>query len=252
MQKYKILIAYDGTNFHGWQIQPTAVTVTSCLEKTFKRVFGKTISLFGASRTDSGVHALGQVAQFTADIDIDAEIMREAWNENLPISILIRRIEKVPESFHPCHNVKQKVYLYHLFLKRPLPHLARYGWFYRFAHLVDWEKFKKGLNLYVGTHDFASFCKNDEGKETVRTIDSIRVRRILEGSVVQVEVRGKSFLRFQIRRMIGYALDVARRKDFSVGYLQSVLDSKNPQQTLVKAGAGGLCLRKIIYDDRVY
>lgn len=252
MQKYKIIIAYDGTDFHGWQIQPKAITVTSCLEKTFKRVFKKEISIFGASRTDSGVHALGQVAQFTTDVDIDLEILREAWNESLPISILIRSIEKVPGSFHPCHNVKQKVYLYHLFLKRPLPHLARYGWFYRFVHLVDWTKFEQGLSLYVGTHDFASFCKNDDEKDTMRTIDSIKTRRILGGSVLQIEVRGKSFLRFQIRRMIGYALDVARRKDFSVDYLQNVLESRNPQQTLVKAGGEGLCLRKIIYDDRVY
>ena len=252
MQKYKIIIAYDGTDFHGWQIQPTAITVTSCLEKIFKRVFGKEISIFGASRTDSGVHALGQVAQFHADIDLNVEIMREAWNENLPTSILIRSLEKIDESFYPCHKVKQKVYLYHLFLKRPLPHLARYGWFYRFVHLVDWNKFEQCLNLYLGTHDFASFCKNDAKKDTMRTIDSIRLRRILGGSVLQIEIRGKSFLRFQIRRMVGYALDIARRQDFSVDYLQSVLDSKNPQQTLVKAGAEGLCLRKIIYDDRVY
>lgn len=108
MQKYKIIVAYDGTDFHGWQIQPRDITVTSCLQKTYKHVFGQEISVFGASRTDSGVHALGQVAQFHTDLDIPEEKMREAWNRSLPSSIVIRSLQKVSQDFHPCANVLQK------------------------------------------------------------------------------------------------------------------------------------------------
>lgn len=249
MQKYIIVVAYDGTEFHGWQIQPSASTVTRALQDSFKHVFRKDISIFGASRTDAGVHALGQVAQFHTDLLLPEEKMRIAWSKVLPSSIVVRMLQKIDESFHPCVNVRQKTYYYHLFVKRPLPFIARYGWLYDYINQVDLNCFYKALKIYEGTHDFASFCKVEQGKETVRTIDSITVRRLPRFGALRVEVKGKSFLRFQIRRMIGYALDVARRKDLSIDYLKEVLDSKNPQQTLIKASSGGLCLRKVVYHD---
>ena len=249
MQKYKILVAYDGTDYHGWQIQPSDVTVTSILQYSFNHAFEKPISIFGASRTDAGVHALGQVAQFYTDLVIPEEKIRAAWNKVLPPSIVVRSLTRSNEKFHPCRDVKQKTYYYHLFVKRPLPFIARYGWFYDYMHKVDLAIFYQALKLYEGTHDFASFCKVEAGIDTVRTIDSIVVRQLPRFGALRIEVKGKSFLRFQIRRMIGYALDVARRKDLSVDYLKKVLESKNPQQTLIKADAAGLCLRKVIYHD---
>ncbi|MFH0897956.1 MAG: tRNA pseudouridine(38-40) synthase TruA [bacterium] len=251
MQKYKIIIAYDGTDFHGWQIQPRDVTVSSCLQDTFKRVFGHSITLIGASRTDTGVHALGQVAQFHSELMITEGAMLDALNKALPKSIVIRRLEKVSDTFHPCCNVMQKTYYYHLFLKCPLPFVARYGWFYRFIDRVDFSKFEHCLQLYRGKHDFASFCKveAEENKDTIRTIDSISMSKFPRWSIIRIEVKGQSFLRYQIRRMIGYALDVARRDSLSVNYLQDVMDSRDPQQKLLKADGSGLCLRKVIYYD---
>ena len=248
MQAFKIIISYDGTDFHGWQMQSKDESITSCLQKTFKNVFGQSISLLGASRTDSGVHALGQVAKFKANIDIDEQIILKAWNASLPKSILIRQIEKISNNFHPQRNVLQKTYYYNLFLKQPLPFIARYGWLYGFIHKVDFEKFNSALQVYVGEHDFGSFCKiEEEGISSVRTIDSININTLSKFGALQVVVKGKSFLRFQIRRMIGYALDVARRPELNVDYLKNILKNPNPQQNLVKADACGLCLRKIIY-----
>ena len=249
MQKLKIIVAYDGTDFFGWQKQPHAVSISSTLEQAFQKVFNQQISLIGASRTDTGVHALHQVAMFKADLTCpDFETMRLAWNNLLPKSILIRDLQAVPDSFHSCFHVEQKTYYYYLFMQRPLPFFARYGWHYRFISEVDLIKFEKALNLYVGEHDFGSFCKVDEdGKDTVRTINTIKLERFDKFGALRVTVKGPGFLRFQIRRMIGYALDVARRKNLSLSYLADLLKNPDPRQTLLKAEASGLCLRKVVY-----
>ena len=125
MRRIKIIIAYDGTDFFGWQIQPKDVTIAGTLEDSFLRVFGEKISILGASRTDSGVHALGQVAVFRTNLLIDLDRMRYAWNASLPPAIFIRSVELASEDFHPFHGVDAKTYDFHFFLGRPLPHVAR-------------------------------------------------------------------------------------------------------------------------------
>lgn len=250
MDFYKIIIAYDGTDFHGWQIQPEDVTITSALQNSWLKIFKTPITIIGASRTDAGVHALGQVARFAADMpsNVDLENIRHAWNARLGSSITIRSIEKVTKAFHPCANVKQKTYHYTLFLRRPLPMVARFGWHYRFIDQVDMAKLRAGLELYVGTHDFGSFCKPEyDDVSTIRTIDSIDVKEYKQWGALIITIKGPSFVRFQIRRMIGYAIDVARRPDLTVNYLHDLLKNPNSQQTLTKADSSGLCLRKVLY-----
>lgn len=247
MQKYKIIVAYDGTNYHGWQQQPRDITIAGTLETHFKHVFKENINIFGASRTDAGVHALGQTAQFSTDLIIAPTRMQEAWNKSLPTDIKIRELTPVPDAFNPCRNVKQKVYYYHLFLKQPLPFIARYGWHYDFIDRVDLNKFIRGLQFYKGEHDFASFCTMDDDRSTVRRIDEIIVKKYTRFNMIQIIIKGESFLHFQIRRMIGYAIDIARRKELPIDYLKAILEEKNPQQTLLKAEGSGLCLRKIWY-----
>lgn len=250
MQAYKIIVAYDGTDFHGWQIQPHAITIASCLQDAWQEVFEQKIVLVGASRTDSGVHALGQVARFYAapPPGLSEERIQAAWNARLPKSIHIRSLQKVADNFHPCGKVLQKTYHYVLFLKRPLPMIARFGWFYRFMHQVDLPKFYACLELYKGTHDFGSFCKIEDDKiTTIRTIDDISVKQFAHWQALIVTIKGPGFARFQIRRMIGYALDIARRPELTIDYLKNILANPNPQQTLLKADGSGLCLRKIVY-----
>ncbi len=117
MRRIKLVIAYDGTDFSGWQIQLNDVTIAGTLERTFHAVFGEKISILGASRTDAGVHALGQVAVFRTSVAVDIERMRYAWNAALPKSIFIRSAELAGEVFHPFHRVDAKTYYYHFFLK---------------------------------------------------------------------------------------------------------------------------------------
>ena len=247
MNTYKIIVAYDGVDYQGWQAQPHKITVSDSLQDSFKHVFGKEIKILGASRTDTGVHALGQVAIFKSDIAIPSDKMLKAWNNILPISIHIKSLERVMDDFHPHRNVVSKTYYYHLFIQRPLPFLARYGWDYPFMKDVDLEVFEQALALYVGTHNFRSFCKLEEEKSTIRTVHSIVIQKIVRFGVVRVVIKGDSFLRFQIRRMIGCALDVARRDDLSLSFIQNMLDNPHPQQKATKAEGRGLCLKEINY-----
>ncbi|KKQ49529.1 MAG: tRNA pseudouridine synthase A [candidate division TM6 bacterium GW2011_GWF2_38_10] len=251
MKKYIALIAYDGTDFSGWQEQPTAPTVASTLQKTFLKVFNQPITVIGASRTDAGVHALGQIASFSCDLPLPPHAMKEAWNNRLPKSIFIRDISLAQPDFHPHKHVLQKTYYYHLFFNRPNPFTARFGWYYEFTKKVDFTKFEEALSLYHGEHDFTSFCRiEDKHKSPIRTIDHVSTILLPEYDALRIIIKGKSFLQFQIRRMIGYALDVARRKDLPVCTIQDMLNNPNPQQTLLKADGCGLCLRKVLYHDQ--
>ena len=248
---YKAVVAYDGTDYSGWQIQIGGnVTVASVLNDTFYKVFLKRINITGSSRTDAGVHALGQVCHFAVDLDLDPEILRVAWSYRLPPGIFIRSVEKIPEYFNPRLHVDYKIYYYHIFLAKPLPMISRYGWICNFIRAVDLEKFSKSLALYQGTHDFRSFCKMDptDTRSTVRTVYSTKLDVIKKFNALRVTIVGKSFLQYQIRRMVGYAIDIGRRKEYPFDFIKSILDTPNPQQPLVKAESSGLMLRKIVYN----
>ncbi len=247
MKTYKLIVSYDGTDFQGWQVQPHGKTVADRLQQRFYDLFGERIALLGASRTDAGVHALHQVARFRASVNIPAEQMKRAWNNSLGDSILIRSLTEAPAGFHPHKNVVEKTYYYNLFLDHPLPLIARYGWLFPFMDEVDTGALEKALQLYVGTHDFRSFCKLEDDKSPVRTITSITVNKITRYNVLQIAISGPGFLRFQIRRMIGAALDVARRDILSLSWLQGLLENPHPEQAYTRAHGKGLMLRKIIY-----
>lgn len=243
---YKIIVSYDGTDFSGWQFQPHAPSVIQALQDVFAHVFGSPIKILGASRTDAGVHALGQVAVFSTDLGMDAQRMLGAWNDALPASIVIRALEQVPDNFHPMYCVKEKTYWYHFFLKRPLPFVERYGWYFRYS--IDFKKLEQALNIFVGTHDFRSFCTGtDMGENTVRTINSIKLVYIKRFGAWRIEFKGPGFMRHMIRRIVGACMQVAAKEDFSLDYIENVLAQKNPKQILVNAPAKGLCLVKVRY-----
>lgn len=251
MQKYKITVAYDGTDFHGWQIQPHNISIASYLQDSFYNTFHKKVKILGASRTDSGVHALGQIALCSSELKIDPILIKKAWNNNLPKSILIRSLKIADQNFHPLANVNSKTYYYHLFEKSPLPFIARYGWFWKFINKVNICKLNTTLQYFIGTHDFRSFCKNENNKSTIKTINSISIKKINKFKIIRIEIKGKSFLRYQIRRMLGTALDIASKKDFHSDCIEHLLKHPSDQQTFTKAKACGLCLRKIVYKNDI-
>ena len=245
MQKYKILVAYDGTDYFGWQQQKELPTIAGTLERKFFSVFGKKISIMGVSRTDSGVHAQGQVAQFQVDLQISLKEMQQAWSNILPPDIVIKKLELVKDDFHLHSNIEEKIYHYNFFIDRPMPDVQRYGWFYQYP--IDIEKLKRALQVFLGTHDFRSFCTGYEREDTVRTIDKVSVQFVPEFQYYQVAVHGRKFLHYMVRRIVGACVEVASREFLPVSCLGKALEKKDPQQTLPKAPAKGLVLHKVVY-----
>lgn len=269
MQRYKIIVQYDGTNYLGWQVQKEGKTIAGTLQDTFKKVFNHEITILGASRTDAGVHALKQVATFTCPLVIEPERMLWAWNNMVPDDICITSLQPVADDFDPHAHVAQKIYVYHVFTQRPSPFIARYG--YAYYQKLDVKKLDAALQQFVGTHDFRSFCTGDDRESTVRRIDSIAVEPVTEQSIYElfvgngskqssennktncyrITVKGPGFLRYMIRRIIGAALFVASHETISVGAIQQALEEKNPNQTLPNAPAQGLVLVDILYTEDV-
>lgn len=242
---YKIIVAYDGTNYCGWQAQPHVVTIAGVLERRFSAVFKREIKLLGASRTDAGVHALAQVARFTTDLTLPNEQLKRAWNNALPADIVIRELVQVENNFNPQHAVIQKTYYYHFFQQRPLPFVYRYGAYYK-PH-VDLEKLQECLSVFIGTHDFRSFCTGQDKENTTRTIHSITVCSFNRYKVYRITVKGPGFLRYMIRRIVGACLDTASSPELTKEDLITALAAKNPAQQFDTAPAQGLMLAKIDY-----
>lgn len=246
-KRYKAVIAYDGSDYHGWQAQTADYpTIAKTLQDTFAMVFGKTITLAGVSRTDAGVHAFGQVATFTTDLVLDAGTMRWAWHNRLPADIILRSLEVVEDHYNIYDDVVQKTYKYRIFGGRPLPFRQRYGW--HVPQKIDQKKLHDALQIFVGTHDFRAFCSDDErGSDTIRTVDSVTVGFNERGKMYTIVVKGRSFLRYMIRRMVGAAVAVALRPTLTPEYVRYVLERKNPEHFLPNAPAKGLLLYRITY-----
>lgn len=242
---YKLTVSYDGTNYHGWQWQPHQSSIERTLKETFLGVFKQEeLYLVGASRTDAGVHADGQVVRIGTHINLAPEKLQTVLNDALPPDIVIQSIELVDQSFHPQHNIKEKVYQYRIFTQRPHPTVQRYGWYVK-------EKINKitlgfALAEFMGTHDFAAFCKESgTGKDTVKTIDNCAFD--LDDLGIVITVVGKSFLHNMIRRMVGAAVQIAINKKLSPDLITQTLETKKITKELPTAPAKGLCLKYIKY-----
>lgn len=247
MTNYKIVVSYDGTDYHGWQKQPNNITVVEVLEKSFYKVFHHKISIKGASRTDAGVHAYWQVASFSSSVQIAPFRLKFAWNNALPEDIVLREVVMVDAPFNPHDGVVEKTYHYHFFIKRPLPFFQRYGWY--FKREIDFDLLQQSFKVFLGTHDFRSFCTGDDMQSTIRTIHSMHLEYDGKMDAYRIVVKGPGFLRYMIRRIVGACLEIASRDELGVSDLQKALDKKDPEQTLPNSPAKGLVLYKIDYQE---
>lgn len=245
MQLYKLRIAYDGTEYHGWQVQEHERTIAGMLEQRFLDTFSCPVSIVGASRTDGGVHAYDQVALCRTGLDLDPEQLKVVWNRALPADIMIRSLVRTNMDFHPHHGVVEKTYWYHIFEQRPSPFIARYGWYQ--SRKIDYQKLEESLQYAVGTHDFRSFCTGEDHASTIRTIHGIDVIALPRYHAIRIVVRGPSFLYRMIRRIVGGAVHVATHRSIDTSYFHEILEARNPLHMLTTAPARGLLLRKIRY-----
>lgn len=245
-KRIKLEVAYDGTNYHGWQIQPEAITIESVLNKHLSELLREDIKVIGASRTDAGVHAYGNVAVFDTVNRIPSEKIGLALNTRLPEDIRIQSSREVPADFHPRHCDSVKTYEYHILnTNMPIPTERLYSYF--FYRNLDIEKMQKAAGYLIGEHDFKSFCSaKTQVTETIRTIYQLEVFR--EGNLVKIRISGNGFLYNMVRIITGTLLQVG------IGYFQpeevkQILDKQDRTVAGPCAPARGLRLVNIYYPD---
>lgn len=192
MKRIKLIVAYDGTGYHGWQIQPTGITIEEVLNQALTQLTKEPITVIGASRTDSGVHALGNVAVFDTNTRIPPEKLSYALNQLLPDDIVVQDSCEVAPDFHPRRCESRKTYEYKILNRTfPLP-LNRHDCYFTYRKL-DVEKMKQAAGYLTGTHDFKSFCSiHTQAETTVRTIYDLTVRK--EQELITIRVTGSGFL----------------------------------------------------------
>ena len=249
MKRIRIFVAYDGTNYCGWQVQPNGVTIEEKLNKSLARLTGEEIRIIGASRTDSGVHALGNVAVFDTESSIPPERFAYALNQRLPEDIRVMKSEQVEETFHPRYAVSEKTYEYRISnvpIQLPTERLYSY-----FVYLpLDIEKMQKAAQLFIGEHDFAGFCSaKSQVQTTVRTIYRCEVEKM--GHQICIRVTGSGFLYNMVRIIAGTLVEVGLgRREISV--VEEAITKADRALAGPTAPPEGLTLIKIDYKGDTY
>lgn len=205
--RYALKVAYDGTNYGGWQIQKNSITVQQKLEDVCLEVFGKKTSVTASGRTDSGVHAAGQICHLDAETAIPAEKLADVFNMKLPEDIAVLKSAEAPENFDANRSAKKKTYCYRMYLSpRRNPLKDRYSLWVK--NPVDISKLRDISGVFEGEHDFKAYCKSgSQVKTTVRKVLSVRVE--VKGIDVEIFVTGEGFLYNMVRTMAGTMLNFA-------------------------------------------
>lgn len=224
MPTLKLTVEYDGTEYHGWQVQPGMRTIQGVLQDTLAKIIGEPVHVAGAGRTDAGVHAMGQVASLRAEFKHPPETLRRALASLLPPDIVVTSVEEAPEGFDAQHSAYWKRYRYTL-LTRPYPSALtrRYAFFVRHALRID--PMAKAATLLIGTHDFSSFqAAHSSADNPVRLVHTAGFHR--EGDYLHFEIVANGFLRHMIRIVMGTLLDVGRGK-LSAQDMTQILEAKD-------------------------
>lgn len=245
-KRIRLTVAYDGTNYHGWQQQPNGITIESELNRCLSELLGEEVQVIGASRTDSGVHALGNIAVFDTRSRMPADKFSYALNQRLPEDIRIQKSEEVPADWHPRHVNSRKTYEYRIYRAPfPMPVKRLYSLFT--YHELNVEAMRKAAVFLEGEHDFASFCQaGAQVESTVRTI--YRVEVLEEGPDLVVRVCGNGFLYNMVRIIAGTLLEVGRGKRDPMEII-AVLEAKDRGTAGPTAPAHGLMLMKYEFPD---
>ena len=241
---YKITVEYDGTNFVGWQQQSNGLSIQSSLQDAVLKLSGEKVVVYGAGRTDAGVHAYGQVASFAISKKISTDVIRDGLNQHLrPLMISVLKAEEVDNDFHARFSAKKRWYVYKIINRRsPLTIDANRAWCVH--KILDTKKMQNESASFLGKHDLNAFrSAHCQSKSSIRTIDDIIIN--IKNEIIFIEVVAKSFLHSQVRIMVGTLVDIAK-----CNMNKSILDiinSKNREAAGQTAPANGLYLKKIDY-----
>ena len=244
MNKFKIIVEYDGSNFVGWQKQENGKSIQESVEKALLKLTGEEVTLFGAGRTDAGVHALGQVAHFEIKKKFNIDNIRDGLNQHLrPLPISILDAEQVQNSFHARFSAKERVYEYIITNRRaPLTLNINKSWaVYKKLNL---KKMKLESKFFLGKHNLEAFRSIDcQASSPIKTINDIKINQ--KGNNITITVLAKSFLHSQVRIMVGTLVEIGKGK--ITKSLKEIIESKDRSQAGVTAPACGLYLLKVCY-----
>ncbi len=244
IRNIKIIIEYDGSNYSGWQIQNNSVTIQGVLKNALERLTGEKIDLVGASRTDAGVHAYGQVANFLTSTSIPSEKICFAINNMLPNDIVVKSSLEVSKDFHSRFCSKGKIYRYFVYNQRT-PSAIFFNRAFHYPFSLNIEKMIKASKYFLGTHDFTSFRAAKCGAKTsIRTINALEIK--LEGERVVFEISGDGFLYNMVRIIVGTLLDVGSSK-LEVDEIPNIIEGKNRLLAGKTVPACGLYLCRVNY-----
>lgn len=249
MPNFKLEIEYDGANYCGWQKQvPGApkhkASIQGSIEKALRRILQEKVKLIASGRTDAGVHALAQVANFHTHSGISLERLQKALNSLLPQDIRIRKVQQAPDDFHSRYWAKSKQYRYTV-LNRPFSSAFFRGSVYFCPYAIDVRLMQQEARILLGRHDFSAFeGSGRRSKNTVRSIRKIRVSKDKE--FIHIDIEADGFLYNMARNIAGTLLEIGRGH-FKAGSLKKILLSRDRKKAGPTAAPGGLCLVKVSY-----
>lgn len=245
-KNFRLTIEYDGTRYHGWQVQPNGPSIQQEIESAIETMTQNKIRLLASGRTDAGVHALGQVANFTCHTSISPAAFQKGLNSILPDDIVIRHTVLVPSQFHARYDAKGKLYRYHI-LNHSIPSAIdrRYTWWIRSP--LDLEAMREAAAIIIGEHDFKAF----EGAGSPR---SHTIRKVVKADFtrrptdrITFDIQANGFLRYMVRNIVGTLVDVGLNKK-SPAQVKQILDAKDRSLASATAPANGLFLVEVYYD----
>lgn len=245
MKNYKITVQYDGTRYKGWQVQKaTDATIQGKLQNVLLKLAGHPVEVIGSGRTDAGVHAAGQVANFHIDAHFTMEEIWDNLNEFLPEDIAVTEITEVDERFHSRYNAVSKTYSYRI-RTSPVADVFERRFVYHYGKPLDAGRMRAAAAKLTGTHDFASFCGNKRMKKsTVRTIMDIKI--LEKDDEIEISYTGDGFLQNMIRILTGTLIEVGRGEREPES-MKEILAAKNRESAGYTAPPQGLRLENVLY-----
>jgi tRNA pseudouridine38-40 synthase len=253
MRYFKLTIAYDGTDFHGWQMQANKPTIQGEIVNVLQRLTQEKVILHGAGRTDAGVHAFGQVGSFRTQSHLSAQEFQRALNALLPPTIRIVGAEETGPDFNARWSARGKTYRYRLYRGKVVPPMVwRYVLHYPFP--LDEDAMRDATARFVGMHDFASFAastgseEDDKERSTEREIFSAELVRTADNEELVFTIRGRSFLRYMVRKMVGTLLDVGRGK-LAPADIERLYELRDRSKSGPTVPPQGLCMVSVEHEE---
>lgn len=244
-----LIVAYDGTNYCGWQSQTTGLSVQEAIEKACEDKFKQKVTARGCSRTDAGVHAEHQVVLIKVDTDTEIDKIPLVLNSSLPYDIVVKSAKYAPPNFHPIKDAKYKIYRYSILNSEiRVPKMMNYVAYY--YKPLDIKLMKQAAKMMIGTHDFKAFCASEKAaKTTVRTVFDIQIKREKD-NIINIYVKGNGFLHNMVRIIAGTLIRVGEKR-IDKNEIKNMIESKDRKTAGSTAPAEGLTLEYVSYEDVV-